>query len=77
MVFSRIYFNNSLNFEPFISFVFWLHQAHKFTQVKTTSFHQFFSNSNILFTISSLSLEKCLHLFRTVKQKEQKLSHHH
>jgi hypothetical protein len=60
-----------------MSFVDFSHQAHKLTQVKTTSFHPDFSNVFISSTISSLVLEKCLPLFITVKQKVQKLSHHH
>jgi hypothetical protein len=70
-----MYSKSSAKCEFLISFVFWLHQAQRFIQVKTISFPQIFSNSKISSTISSLSLKKCFHLFRTVKQKEQKLSH--
>ncbi|MDR2640144.1 MAG: hypothetical protein LBC61_02140 [Candidatus Peribacteria bacterium] len=57
LVFSKMYSNNSLNFELFISFVLLAPQAQRFTPVKTTSFHHIFSNSKISVTISSLSLE--------------------
>jgi hypothetical protein len=57
-----------------MSFVVSSHQAHRFTQVKTISFHPDFSNSFISEIISSLDLEKCFPLFFTVRQNEQKLS---
>ena|GEM_PF-1254732 len=56
VVFSRIYSSNSANLDCQTSFVSLSHQADKFTQVKTTSFHHPNSNSVISETISSLSL---------------------
>jgi hypothetical protein len=64
------YSNNSANLDSQILFVESSPQADKLIQVKTTSFQPFFSKSKI----SSFDLEKCLHLFITVKQKVQKLS---
>jgi hypothetical protein len=66
---------SSANFDFQISLVVSSHHADKLIQVNTTSFHQFFSNISISSNISSLLLEKCLHLFFTVRQKVQKLSH--
>jgi len=75
--FSNKYSNKSQSLDFQISFVVSSPQAAKFIHVKTTSFPSFFSKSNISSNISSLLLEKCLHLFFTVRQKVQKLSHHH
>ncbi|MBT3853717.1 hypothetical protein HOF65_07285 [bacterium] len=58
-------------------FVLSSHQADKLIHVNTTSFQLFFSKSRISSNMSSLLLEKCLHLFFTVKQYVQKLSHPH
>ncbi|MBT3726720.1 hypothetical protein HOG21_03310 [bacterium] len=53
------------------------HHADRLIQVRTTSFHQFCSKSRISANISSFFLEKCFHLFFTVKQYVQKLSQPH
>jgi hypothetical protein len=75
--FSSKYLNNSDNFDLSMSLVESSPQAAKLIQVSTTSFHHDFSNRSISSKISSFDLEKCLHLLTTVKQKVQKLSHHH
>jgi hypothetical protein len=88
-VLSKIYFKSSANLDGVLyppslqrrcvggGFVDLSHHADRLIQVRTTSFHQLFSKSIISFNISSFFLEKCFHLFFTVKQYVQKLSHHH
>jgi len=75
--FSRRYSNNSANLVFQILLVESSPHADKLIPVRTTPFPPFFSKSSISSKISSLSREKCLPLFLTVRQKVQKLSHPH